>query len=229
MNQIQTWGEAISSSLMELSFRFIGFLPVFIGAVLIFAIGLIVAKVLGNSVEKGVKLTRIDRTMEKTELVRHFHEIGLEFSFSKIMGEVIRWFLILVFLMAATDVLRLTQVTNFLNSIIMYVPNIVVAIVILAIAFLLANFSYKFVRGSVKAAGVMSASVLATISKWSIMVFGILAALGQLGIAESIVNTLFIGFVAAISLAIGLSFGLGGKDEAAIVLRKIREELSDRK
>lgn len=228
MNQIQTWGSAISDSLASLGLRFASFLPTFIGAVLVFVIGLVVAKVLGNAVEKGIKLTRVDRAMEKSEVAKKFEEVGLELSLSKVFGEVVRWFLILVFLMAATDILQLTQVTNFLNSIIMYIPNVVVAIVVLAIAFMLANFVYKFVRGSVRAAGVMSASLLASISKWSIIVFGLLTALVQLGIAESIVNTLFIGFVAALSLALGLSFGLGGKEEAAHLLRKIREEISER-
>jgi len=229
MNEIQTWGMTISNSLANLGLRFADFLPTFIGALLVFVVGLVVAKVLGGAVEKGVKMTKVDRAIEKFEVTKKFEEAGLELSLSNVFGTVVKWFLILVFLMAATDILQLTQVTNFLNSIIMYIPNVVVAIVILAIAFILGNFVYKFVRGSVKAAGVMSASLLASISKWAILVFGILTALVQLGIAESIVNTLFIGFVAALSLAIGLSFGLGGKEEAAHLLRKIREEMSDRR
>ncbi|HBP01339.1 MAG: Conserved TM helix repeat-containing protein [Candidatus Moranbacteria bacterium GW2011_GWE1_49_15] len=229
MNEIQTWGSAISESLAGLGVRFFSFLPTVIGALLVFLVGLVIAKVLGDAVEKGIKLTKVDRAMEKSEVTKKFEEVGLELSLSKIFGEVVRWFLILVFLMAATDILQLAQVTNFLNSVIMYIPNIIVAIVVLAIAFLLGNLTYKIVRGSVRAAGIMSASLLATISKWAIIVFGLLTAMVQLGIAESIVNTLFIGFVAAVSLAIGLSFGLGGKEEAAVLLRKIREELSERK
>lgn len=228
MIQIQTWGMAISDSLATLGLRFTNFLPTLIGALLVLIIGLIVAKVLGSTVEKGIKLTRIDRMMEKSELTSKFQSVGLELSLAKIFGEIVKWFLILVFLMAATDILQLTQVTNFLNSIIMYIPNVVVVIVILALAFILANFTYKFVRGSVRAAGIMSASLLASISKWAIIVFGLLTALVQLGIAESIVNTLFIGFVAALSLAMGLAFGLGGKEEAALLLRKVREELSQK-
>jgi len=228
MNQVQTWGAAIVESLASLGFRLISFLPIFIGALFVFLVGLVVAGVLGKAVEKGIKLTRIDRAMEKSNITKKFEEVGLQFSLSIIFGEVVRWFLILVFLMAATDILQLTQVTNFLNSIIMYIPNVVVAIVVLAIAFILANFAYKFVRGSVRAAGVMSASLLASVSKWAIIVFGLLTALVQLGIAESIVNTLFIGFVAAFSLAIGLSFGLGGREEAGNLLRKIREEISEK-
>ena len=129
--------------------------------------------------------------------------------------------------MAATDILKLVQVTNFLNSIILYLPNVVVAAVILAVAFLVANFVYAVVKGSTKVAGLVSATLLATIAKWAIVIFGFLAALIQLGIATSLINTLFIGFVAMLALAGGLAFGLGGKDEAATILRKIRQEITE--
>jgi len=136
--------------------------------------------------------------------------------------------LILVFLMAATDILKLVQVTNFLNSIILYLPNVVVAAVILAVAFLVANFVYAVVKGSTKVAGIVSATLLATVAKWAIVIFGFLAALIQLGIASSLINTLFIGLVAMLALAGGLAFGLGGKDEAAAILKKIRQEITEK-
>jgi hypothetical protein len=99
----------------------------------------------------------------------------------------------------------------------------------LAVAFLVGGFVFNVVKGSTKAAGVMSATLLATISRWAIILFGIFAALIQLGIATSLISTIFIGIVAAISLAAGLAFGLGGKDEAASILRKLREEIGERK
>jgi hypothetical protein len=140
----------------------------------------------------------------------------------------VKWFLILVFLMAAANILQLTQVTNFLNSIIFYIPNVVVAVVILAIVTLVGNFVYGVVRGSSRAAGMVSATFLAAISKWAIIIFGIFAALIQLGVAGTLVSTIFIGIVAMLALAGGLAFGLGGKEEAALLLRKIREELTEK-
>jgi len=139
---------------------------------------------------------------------------------------LVKWFLVLVFLMAATDILQLTQVSAFLNSVILYIPNIVIAVIILSLAFLLGNFVFHIVRSSTKVAGVMSASFLAVIAKWSIIIFGLLAALIQLGIATSLVNTIFFGLVAAFSIAFGLAFGIGGKEEAALLLKKIREDLT---
>jgi len=226
MNPAQTWGEAIATSLIDLWIRFINFMPTLVGALLVFFLGLLVASVFGKVVERIIKALRVDNAIERLSIGEKLKQHGISTSLSHFMGQLVQWFLVLVFLMAATDILGLKQVTSYLNSIILYLPNVVVATIILTIAFLLGNLVYTIVRGSTKAAGVMSATLLATIIKWSIMIFGLLAALIQLGIATSLVNTIFIGLVSAISLAIGLAFGLGGRDEAALILRKIREEIT---
>lgn len=228
MNPIQTWGEAITSSLIDLWMRSVGFLPALIGALLVFFLGLIAAVALGKAAEKFIGVLKVDQVLEKMKIGEKFKGAGIKISISRFFGGLVKWFLILVFLMAATDILGLSQVTAFLNSIILYIPNLVVATIILAIAFLLGNFVYNIVRHSTRAAGVMSATLLAAISKWAIVIFGLLAALVQLGIAVSLVNTLFIGVIAALALAAGLAFGLGGKDEAAAIIKKLREEISER-
>ena len=130
--------------------------------------------------------------------------------------------------MAATDILHLVQVTSFLNSIVLYLPNVIVAAVIMAVAFLVGSFTYAVIKGSTKIAGIVSATLLATIAKWAIVIFGLLAALIQLGVASSLINTIFIGFVAMLALAGGLAFGLGGKDEAALILKKLRHEITEK-
>lgn len=228
MNGVQTWGEAITISLIGLWERFINFLPALIGAVLVFVIGWIIAATLGKIVEKIIKTLKIDKALEKIGWGSRFSDIGVSANIADFFGGLVRWFLVLVFLMAATDILGLSQVTSFLNSIILYIPNVVVAVIILAVAFLVGNFVYSVVKGSTKTAGVISATFLAAISKWSIVVFGILAALIQLGIATSLVSTIFIGIIAMLALAGGLAFGLGGKEEAAMLLKKIREEITER-
>lgn len=229
MNPVQTWGGAINMSLIGLWERFVAFIPALLGAILVLVIGFLVSVMLGKIIEKIIRMTRIDNALGKLNSNEHLKRTGIELSFSKFFGELVKWFLVLVFLMAATEILGLTQVTTFLNSIILYIPNVVVATVILSIAFLLGNFVYVIVRSSTRAAGVMSATLLAIISKWAIMIFGLLAALIQLGIATSLVNTIFIGLISALSLAVGLAFGLGGREEAANILKKIREEITEGK
>jgi hypothetical protein len=228
MESVQTWGEAITTSLIGLWERFVNFLPVLLGAVLVFVAGWIVAVALGKVVEHIIRMIKVDDVMEKAGTKARFEKAGVKIDVAKFLGDLVKWFLILVFLMAATDILKLVQVTNFLNSIVLYLPNVVVAAVILAVAFLVANFVYAVVKGSSRVAGIVSATLLATVAKWAIMIFGFLAALIQLGIAASLINTLFIGFVAMLALAGGLAFGLGGKEEAASILRKIRHEITEK-
>lgn len=229
MNPVQTWGQAIAASLIDLWVRFITFVPTLIGALLVFLLGLIVASILGKVVERIIRALRIDQAIERISIGERLKEHGIDITFSEFFGKLVQWFLALVFLMAATDILGLVQVTNFLNSVLLYLPNVVVATIILSIAFLLGGVAYTIVRSSTRAAGVMSAGLLATIIKWAIVVFGLLAALIQLGIATSLVNTIFIGLISAISLAAGLAFGLGGREEAAMILRKIRENIAEKK
>ncbi len=229
MNPVQNWGEAVTFSLLQLWDRFIVFLPSFLGALIVILFGIIAAVALGKTAEKIIRVLRVDQAVEKMKLGERFKMAGFQISVSRFFGELVKWFLVLVFLMAATDILGLSQVTAFLDRIILYIPNIVVATIILSIAFLVGNFAHHVVRESTKVAGIMSASLLAIISKWSIIVFGFLAAFIQLGIAASLINTIFTGIVAALALALGLSFGLGGKDEAALILRKIRESVTDEK
>jgi len=207
--------------------------PVFISftedpfkAVIVFVIGWFVAIALGKVVEKMVRTIKIDHALQKIGWEKRLSEVGISANMAEFFGGLVKWFLILVFLMAATDILQLNQVTEFINSILLYIPNVVVAVVILSVVFIVGNFVYNVVKGSTKAAGVMSATMLAAISKWAIIIFGVLAALLQLGIASSLVSTIFIGIVAMFSLAGGLAFGLGGRDEAAVILRKLREEIT---
>lgn len=226
MNGVQTWGEAITVALFGVWESFMMLLPALIGAVIIFVAGWFVAVALGKVAAKLITAMRVDHALQKIGWGQRFSEIGISASISEFLGGLVKWFLILVFLMAATDVLQLNQITEFINSILLYLPNVVVAVVILSVVFIAGNFVYDVVKGSTKAAGIMSATMLATISKWAIIIFGVLAALLQLGIASSIVSTIFIGIVAMISLAGGLAFGLGGRDEAAMILRKLREDLT---
>lgn len=227
MVSVQSWSEAVGMSLIDLWDRFIGFFPSLLGAIIVFIAGWIIASILGRMVEKIVHVFKVNQAVEKSKFSGRVRDAGITMDPAKFFGGLVKWFLILVFLMAATDILRLNQVTGFLNSIILYLPNVVVATIILAIAFLVGNLVYNVIKGSTKLAGLMSAKVLAIMSKWAIIIFGILAALVQLGIAVSLVNTIFTGLIAMLAIAGGLAFGLGGKDEAAQILKKIREELTD--
>ncbi len=224
----QNWGGAVVNSLTDLGQRLVDFLPALVGALVVFLAGWIIAAAIGKVLKKFLQTIQIDKAVAKIGWDGKFSGSDMNLSISALLSGLVEWFLILVFVMAAADILGLSEVTTFLNSILLYIPNVIVAVVILAVVFLFGNFVYNVVKGSTRAAGVMSATFLAKISKWSIIIFGIFAALIQLGVASSLVSTIFIGIVAMLALAGGLAFGLGGREEAALILRKIREDITEK-
>jgi hypothetical protein len=229
MTPVQTLGQVVSTSVIDIWSKFISYVPTLIGALLVFLFGIIAASIVGKIVERIVKVLKVDQAILRISGEEKLEKRGIKIVFSVFLGQLVKWFLILVFLMTAVDVLELDQVTALLNSILLYLPNVIVAIIILTIAFLLGNLVNSIVRSSSHIAKIISATLLAGIARWAVIIFGILAALIQLGIAVSLVNTIFIGLVASVSLATGLAFGLGGKDEAALILRKIREEIVEKR
>lgn len=225
MNQFQNQGQIVLNAFNDLLSRFVSFLPGLIGAIVIIIIGLIVAAIIAKLVEKVVKMLSIDSVIARLQ-----HEItgkpGREIRASLILREVVRWFLIFVFLIAASEALKLNQLSAFLNSILLYLPNIVVAVIILTVTMVLAKYVSEIVMDSeVVANSNFENYIVSSVAKWAIIIFGILAALLQLGIAPSLINSIVIGVIAAISLALGLAFGLGGQDEAARALKNFREKM----
>ncbi len=223
---LQTWAEVVTASLQTLWTGFIAFLPNLLGAIIIFIIGWIIAVLLGKLVAQVVRTLRVDQILGKMGFKRSLEKANLKLDSGKFIGELVRWFFIIVFLMAATDILGLPQLTEFLKRVLLYIPQLIVAVLILLAAVLIANFLQKLVKASVETAGLGSANFLATVTKWAILIFAILAALLQLGIVPALIQTLFTGLVAALVISVGLAFGLGGKDVAMQILSRFKKDVS---
>lgn len=220
--------EVIRSAFVDLWATVMLFLPKFIFAVVVFLLGLIVAQVLKNVVERIVKALKVDELMQKLDVDELFTKMGLTLNVGAVLGWIVKWFVIIFALIAAADVLEWDQVTIFLSQVIAYIPNVMIAIIILLVGVLLANFVSGVIMSAVKAAQLQSVTFLAGIAKWSIIVFSFMAALVQLGIAQALIQTLFTGFVAMLALAGGLAFGLGGREHASRILDHIRRDLTRR-
>ncbi len=225
---VQTWVDVISYSLQNVWQGFIVFLPVFLGALIVFLVGLIIAAGLGKGVEKLIDALRLDRLLEQLGLNKLLERGDVRLHSGRFLGVLVQWFFIIVTLLAVSDILNLLAFSDFLKQVLLYVPNIVVAVLIMLAGVVLAVFLAKVVRASVLAAKLHAAHFLGTLTKWSVLVFAFLAALLQLGVASTLINTLIMGFVAMLAIAGGLAFGLGGKDVAAAWLEKIREEIRNR-
>jgi hypothetical protein len=202
----------------------VSFIPNLLGALIVFTIGLAAAASLGALVEKIFDAVKFDSMLGKLGLHPYFERAGLRLHGSRFLGQVVNWFLVVVFLLAASEILSKGNAFSlFLRDVIGYIPNIIVAVAVMLAAVVLGNFLRRIVIASVSAARLHAAHFLGTLTWWSVVVFGLLTALVQLNIAPSIINSLLTGFIAMLALAGGLAFGLGGKDYAAYLLGKLRE------
>jgi hypothetical protein len=225
---VQNWTDVVAGSLQNLWFGVASFIPNLLGALIVFVIGLVVASGLGSLVEKIFDAVKLDSFLAKLGLTPYFERAGLRLHGSRFMGQLVNWFLVIVFLLAATDILGLPGFSNFLRETLLYIPNIVVAVLIMLAAIVIGNFLKRTVTASVMGAKLGGAGFLGSLTMWVITVFGFLAALVQLNIATSIINSLITGFIAMLALAGGLAFGLGGKEYASHLLNKLREHTEGR-
>jgi hypothetical protein len=215
METVENWGDAVMVSATEAMQNLLGFLPALIGAILILIIGWIIAGVLAGLIEKGLKAIGFEKAAQSTGIAGFIENAGSGWTASKLVAEIIKWFIRLIAIQAAASILGLDQISQVINAILLWLPNLVVAIVIIVIGALIANFVAGIVRGSAAEMGFSTPNLLANITRYAIIGFAAVAAFNQLGIAPTVVNTLFIGLVATLVLAFGLAFGLGGQQTAA--------------
>jgi hypothetical protein len=215
METVQDWGDAVMVSVTQALQNFLGFLPALIGAILILVLGWIISGLLAGLVERGLKMIGFERAAQSTGISGFIQRSGSTWTASAIVAEIVKWFIRLIAIQAAASVLGLEQISQIINAIVLWLPNLVVAIAIVVIGALIARFVSGLVRGSTSQMGFTNPDLLANVAYYAIVVFAVIAAVDQLGIAETVVNTLFIGLVALVVLAAGLAFGLGGQQTAA--------------
>jgi hypothetical protein len=224
---LQTWSDVLVVSFQQLWSGIIVFIPKLIIAVVIFIIGWVIAVALGKLITQIIRAFKVDKALQALGVEEPLARAGFRLDSGAFIGGLVRWFLIIVFLIAAIEVLGLSQVNFFLREVVLsYLPNVIVAALILVVAAFIASAMQRVVIGSAKAAGVPSTQLLGGITKWAIWIFAILAALYQLGIAGVFAQTIFTGFVAMLAIAGGLAFGLGGKDAASRYIEKLKRDMS---
>lgn len=223
---LETWSNVLRDSFGDLWGGVLGFIPNLIVAIIIFIIGWAIGSLLGQVVAQIVRSLKIDNLLRSAKVDDVLRRGGFNLDSGRFLGALVEWFVVVVFLVAALDVLGLTQVNAFLQQVVLlYLPQVIVAVLILLVAVVIAAAMQRVVVGAAMAAGVRSANFLGTVTKWSIWIFAVLMALFQLGIAAPFVQTLFTGFIVALSLAFGLSFGLGGQQAAGEFIDKVRTEI----
>jgi hypothetical protein len=196
-------------------------------AIVLLLLGWVVGAGLGKVVSQAIGVLRVDSALRSAGVDKIFERTGHPLHAGGFFGALVKWFIIAVFLIAALEVLNLTQVNAFLGEVVFsYLPQVIVAVLIILIGAVVADFLYGVSVGAAKAADIASPYLVGSIARWSVWIFAILAALDQLSVASAFVQTLFTGIVIALSLAIGLAFGLGGQQAASRYIDKVSDELS---
>lgn len=227
MLEVTAASDVVRMSLLTLWGNVAGFLPRLIAAIVIFLVGWLVAVLVAKLAWHVVRLIRLDRALESVGFKKVWERSGYKLNSPLFFYELVKWFFIVVFLMAATDILGLVQVTQFLRSVVGYLPNVFVAVFVLLIGVLVARFLEGLVRGSVKAAQLASANFLGSLVKWAVIIFSLLVALSQLMVAEEIIRIVVTGIVAGSAIAFGLAFGLGGRAHAEEWIGRMRKHIGE--
>lgn len=223
---VTTWATVLAKSFQGVWFGLLSFVPSLVLAIVIFVLGWVVAAALAKVITHAVRAVKLDAALKPTGIEAVLHRAGFTLDSGLFIGQFVKWFLIVVVLTASFEALGLYQVNDFIQTIVLgFLPQVIVAVLILLVSAVIADVVKKTVFASAKAAGLTSASLLASIAKWAIWIFAVLAALVQLNIAAALFQTLFTGFVIALALALGLAFGLGGQQAAAELIEKVKQDI----
>lgn len=228
--QLQTWATVLTASFQNIGYGIVQYIPNLIVAILIILLGWIVGIGIGRAIAQVVRAIKIDTVLRNAGVEDLFTRAGYKLDAGRLLGGLVKWFIIAVFLVAALDILGLSQINTFLRDVVLsYLPQVIIAVVILLVAAVIADAIETLVQGTAKASALGSPYFLGSVAKWAIWIFAILAALNQLNVAQVFVQTLFTGIVIAASLAIGLAFGLGGQHAAQRYIEKVQKHLEEKR
>jgi len=219
------WADVTIQALQNLWQGFLGFIPLLVGAIIVFIIGWFISVGVGRLISEILKRIKLNQILEKGGWKEALEKAEIKVDASGFIGAICKWVLVIVFLLAAVEILGLVQFADFLVKVLAYLPNVIVAALIFVVAVIIADILEKVVRALVEGIRVGYGQIVGTIIKWSIWIFAILAILIQLKIAPTLLQTLFTGFVALIAIAGGIAFGLGGREVAAELLQDLKKKL----
>jgi len=217
-NALATLESSFSSALNEMLLGILGFVPVLLGSLIVFFIGVIIANWLKSLTIKVINITKIGSLISNPAVKDFLKNAETSQKIEEVLGEIVRWVVLILFFMASINILGLTTVTDFLNSIFSYLPTLLASVIILLVGVVVAGLLEKVVKGSLGSIDISISRFMGKLVSYTVMVIAVLAALSQMGIAQSFVDVIFTGFVATLTLALGLGIGLGSKDIIKAIL-----------
>ena len=225
-----TWGDVFNASLQDLWMGFAQFTPKLVIAVAFFVAGWVLGSIIAKSLEQVFGALKVDNLLKSVGADNFFRKAGMNLNSGYFVGQVVKWFIVIVFLLPSLNLVGLDSIEAFLkDDVLGFLPRVIVAALILIIATIIAEGVSKTVSASARTISLTSANMLGVITKYAIWIFALIIALGQLGIADYYMNVLFTGIIAMLSIGGALAFGLGGRDAAATFIAKISDEVFHRR
>lgn len=218
-------GDALRASLAGALNIFLAAVPRLFGFAVILLVGWLLSSLLARAVSVLLHAVRFNDLARHSGFAGFVQNMGVRTDPSGVIAAVGKWFVRLITLVVAFDLLGLPAVSSVFQQLLLWLPNLVVGLVVLVIGGLAANAVSRLVRGATAEAGFANPDVLATVARVAVWSFAIIVAINQLGIATTLINTLLIGVVGALALASGLAFGLGGRDRAAQLLERLANQV----
>ena len=219
-NVLLSFQNALSFAANQVLVGVINFLPNILGALVVFLIGWLLADWLKTLTAKIVNITKLGTLFKNPVVTDFLKNAQISQKFEDVIGEIVKWLVVTLFFVAGINILGITSISLFLNGIIAGIPTLIAAVMTLVIGVVVAGFLEKVVKGSLGSSDPSMARFIGKVVSYAVMTFFVLAALSQLGIASFFINTVFVGFIMAVALALGLSLGLGSKD----ITKKVLED-----
>ena len=227
MNNIWvTWGDVFNSSLQSLWWSFVQFTPKLIVAIVLFIVGWVLGSLVAKAFEHVIGALKVDKLLQSVGGDHFLRSAGMSLDSGYFIGQVVKWFIVIVFLLPSLNLVGLDDIAIFLREDVLgCLPKVVVAALVLTIATIVADGLSRAVSASAKTMNLHSANLLGAIAKYSVWVFALIIALGQLGVADDYMLVLFDRIITMVALAAALAFGLGAKEQAGRFVSKLGDEV----
>jgi len=226
LEALSTWQSALIGSWGQVWLSFLGIIPTILGAIVVFAVGLILAFWVKRLVIEFLKLVRFEKLTKSAGIDNYLKKADINKSFVELLGTIVEWIVILIFFLAVVDILGLNAVSRVLSVVLGYIPNIVAAALIFAAGYIIAGVVEGLVRGALASVDHDVAKPISKLARWVLLIIALFAAVDQLQIAQGLIATFFQGLTYTIVLVVGLSVGLGAKDVVGKVLNDWYEKIS---
>jgi len=223
-----TWGDVFTQSFQTLWWNFVQFTPKLVVAVVFFIIGWLLGSLIARAIEQVFGSLKIDSLFASMGADNFFRKAGVNLNTGHFVGEVAKWFVIIVFLLPSLNLVGLYDVSSFLkDDVLGYLPKVIIAAFVLIIAAIVSEALSKTILATAKSMNLRSAHMLGVVTKYAVWAFAFIIALGKLGLGDYM-SILFSGIIAMLALACALAFGLGAKDAAGRFIDRLGEEVSHR-